>query len=249
MSDVALATSMSRAGLERRARGRLHVQRFPGAGRHAPADQLAPFLHGARNGIALGPAEPLRALRVAGAQLLAGERLALVLVALRVIGEAERDRVDRQFVGELVHRRLDREHAECRPGRAHVGWRVEIGLDELVVERRVFRAVEQSGPVDHVFLVILELRRVADRLVVDRGQCAVRVGAEGDRLDRVRTIAEGEHLLSGQRHAHGAFQFDRGHARRGTPDIAGASPSRTRLRHRAKSPARCRAFSPNTLVR
>ena len=66
-------------------------------------------------GLALRPAEPRRTLRVAGAQLLAGERLALVLVGLGVVPEPQLERVDAGAVGELVHGRLEPEHAR--------GWR------------------------------------------------------------------------------------------------------------------------------
>ena len=61
-------------GMQHRAGAREHLHRIPCAGGHAPADQFAAFPHGARRRRALRPAEALRALRVAGAQLLGGDR-------------------------------------------------------------------------------------------------------------------------------------------------------------------------------
>ena len=52
-----------------------HLQRFPDAGRHAPADQLGAIAHRARLGAAPVPAESFRALAVALAQVLAAVRL------------------------------------------------------------------------------------------------------------------------------------------------------------------------------
>ena len=80
-----------------------HLQGFPDARRHAPADQIAAVAHRARLGIALGPAERLRALTVALAQRLAAVRLVLVLVAVRIAAQAKLERVELERDREFVH--------------------------------------------------------------------------------------------------------------------------------------------------
>ena len=91
-----------------------HLQRFPDAGRHAPADQIAAVAHRARLGIALVPAERLRALAVAFAQRLAAERLVLVLVAVRVAPQAKLERIELERDRKLVHRGFERITARWR---------------------------------------------------------------------------------------------------------------------------------------
>ncbi len=71
-----------------------HLQRLPDARRHAPADQIAALAHRTRFGIALAPAERLRALAVALAQRLAAVGLVFVLVAVRIAAQAKLDRIE-----------------------------------------------------------------------------------------------------------------------------------------------------------
>ena len=58
---------------------------------------------------------------------------------------------------------------------------------------------------------VFEARGLANRSVRDPQQAPVGCRAQLQSLQRARPIAEGEHLLTGQRHAHRALQFERGH--------------------------------------
>ena len=112
--------------------GGRHLQRFPDARRHAPADQLAAVAHRARLGLALVPAERLRALAVAFAQLLAGVGKVLVLVAVRVASQPQLQRIELERDGKLVHRAFERVDAGRRARRAHVGGRGNVEPRQLV---------------------------------------------------------------------------------------------------------------------
>ncbi len=174
MSAEAVATS-SRPSPVRVARAEVFMHHgLPHAGRHAPADELAPVRHGARARVALRPAEALGALQVAVAQRLGGQLLVRVLVAVGdVVAQAQLDRVDAGRVGQLVHRGFERVEPQHRARRPHVGGRVGVELGELVGEARVGAVVEQARPVDRVLLVVLEGRGLLHGVVHDRGQLAV----------------------------------------------------------------------------
>ena len=105
-----------------------HLQRLPDARRHAPADQIAAVAHRARLGVALVPAERLRALAVAFAQRLAAVRLVLVLIAVRIAPQAKLERVELERDRELVHRGFERKERGGGAGRAHVARGREIEL-------------------------------------------------------------------------------------------------------------------------
>ena len=90
------------------AHGDRHLQRFPDAGRHAPADQVAAVAHRARLRIALVPAERLRALAVAFAQCLAAVGPITVLVAIRIAAQAKLERIELERDRKLVHRAFER---------------------------------------------------------------------------------------------------------------------------------------------
>ena len=113
-----------------------HLQCFPHAGRHAPADQLAAVAHRARLGIALVPAERLGALAVAFAQRLAAVRPIVVLIALRITPQAKLERIELERDRKLVHRGFERKDGGGGAWRAHVAWGRKIEPRELV---RVFR--------------------------------------------------------------------------------------------------------------
>src|SRR6185437_13353217 len=98
-------------GGEHGARGSRHLHRVPDARRHAPADELAVLAHGARLRHTPRPAEALRALAIAFAQLLAAVRAIRALVALGIIDEAQLQRIDARGGGELIHRAFHRESA------------------------------------------------------------------------------------------------------------------------------------------
>src|SRR5260370_12276239 len=102
-------------GGERDAHRDRHLQRFPHAGRHAPADELAALAHRARLRAAPLPAESLRALPVALAQLLAAIGLVGVLIAVRIAAQAQLDRVALYPARKLVHRAVQRTRPGPRP--------------------------------------------------------------------------------------------------------------------------------------
>src|ERR1700738_4218444 len=101
-------------GRQHDADGGRHLQRFPDTRRHAPADQLGAIAHRTRRGIALVPAECLRALRIARAQLLAGVGNVLDLVAIRIAAQAQFHRIELERDGELVPRAFDAVNAGRR---------------------------------------------------------------------------------------------------------------------------------------
>ena len=109
----------------RHGRGRRVVHRV-GGGRHAPADQPAAVAHRARLGIAPAPAEALGGDPVAFPRRAARERQLLELVLLRLVAQAQLDRVDVQRHRELVHGGFEREVAAHLAGGAHIGRRVHV---------------------------------------------------------------------------------------------------------------------------
>ena len=122
-----------------------HLQRLPDARRHAPADQVAAVAHRARRGVALAPAERLRALAVAFLQLLAGVGQAVVLVAVRVAANAQFHRVELERDGEFVHRAFERIDAGGGTRRAHVAGRGDVEPRELVLVFGVGALVERAA--------------------------------------------------------------------------------------------------------
>ena len=203
-----------------------HLQGFPDAGRHAPADQLAAVAHRARLGVALGPAERLRALAVAFAQLLAAVGLVSCLVAIRIAPQAQLERIELERDGELVHRAFERIDAGAAPG-ARMSHGSEIEPRELVLELRVGALVEQARPAGLLPMEVLVLRGHGDRVVRDRVERSVGVGAERHALDHRGPVAELIHLLPGQHDPHRALAARAPPARPAPPGIAGAAPSRT----------------------
>src|SRR5262249_45596382 len=97
-----------------------HLQRFPDAGRHAPADQLGVVAHRARFGVASVPTESFRALAVAFAQALAAVRPVGVLVAIRITPQAKLERIKLEGDRESVPRVYARVGAGGGAGGRHV---------------------------------------------------------------------------------------------------------------------------------
>ena len=123
------------------------------------------------------------------------------------------ERVDVEFVGQLVHRAFERIHAPGGARRAHVDRRVQVEWHDCVTKPDVVTLVQHARPIDDIFAVLFELRRLGDRLVDDGFESAVGRGAERQFLPGLRTMAEGEHLLARQRDFHRAFQLARRHDR------------------------------------
>ena len=129
-------------GVQHRSRARQHLQRIPGAGGHAPADQFVALLHSARRGRTAGPAETLGALPIAGAQFLAGVGQVPGRVALGVVFQPQRQRVHAKGIRQFVHRHFQRMHTVRRTGRAHIKRAVLVERDQLVVQPHVVALVE-----------------------------------------------------------------------------------------------------------
>ena len=111
-------------------------------------------------------------------------------IALRVVSQAEFDRIDASGVGQLVHRRLDGEHAGERAGCAHVAGRRRVELGQSVGERDVLAAVQHARPVHQDLLIVLVMRGALHGVVLDGLERAVRPGAEVDLLQRLRPVIE-----------------------------------------------------------
>ena len=186
-------------------RGR-HLQRFPYACRHAPADQIAAVAHRARFGFALVPAERRRALPVAFAQLLAGIGKVRVLVAVGVALQPQLHRIDLERDREFVHRAFERIDARRSARRAHVGGGRNVQPRQPVHEFRIGAFVEQVCPAGIVAGEFLELRGHGDRLVRDGVERAAGIGAERKTFDGRRAIAEPIHLRAVQHDADRPLQ-------------------------------------------
>src|SRR5207253_10885571 len=107
-----------------------------GRRRPAPADQQLAVAHRARLGLALLPAELLRAHAVALLEVVARPRLVAGRVDRRVVDDAQLKGVDLQRVGQLVQRRLQGEGAGAFAGGAHRRRRGDVDVEQLV--RRLY---------------------------------------------------------------------------------------------------------------
>ena len=201
---------------------------FPDARRHAPADQIAAVAHRARLGVALVPAERLRALAVAFAQRLAAVRPVLVLIAVRIAPQAKLERVELERDRQLVHRGFERKERGGGARRAHVARGREIELGEPVRVFRIGRFVEQAGPAGLLPMEVLVLRGHGHRIVRDHVERSAGVRADRDALDHRRPVAQHVHLLDASaRHAPNAAARAPP-APPAPPETAGAGPSRSR---------------------
>jgi hypothetical protein len=126
--------------------GHRHLQRFPDTGRHPPADQIAAVAHRSRFRIALVPAECRRALAIAFAQLLAGVRQIMGLLAVGIAPQAQFQWIDFERNGKLIHRAFERKHAGRGSGRPHVGRRRQVKPGKLVDVFHIGGFVEQLRP-------------------------------------------------------------------------------------------------------
>ena len=89
------------------------------AGRDAGADQPAPLARACRGRVAAGPAEPLGARAQALHEVPAGPGQPRLGVGVGLVADPQLDRVDADGDRQLVHRRLQREHARGLPRRPH----------------------------------------------------------------------------------------------------------------------------------
>ena len=198
-----LAPSVARAR-------RLQHERFPYAGRNAPADEFLALLHRTGRAAALLPAEALRALAIGRHEGLAGVRLVLQRILVGVVPDAKLERIEIRRIGELVHRDLEQIHAGAGTGRAHVSRRRNVDRGDRVVELGVFARVRHASPVDNRLGMSVVARRRRRGAVDDGGKLAVAVRGERNELDAFRTVNMGEHLLARHRDSHGALEHGGG---------------------------------------
>ena len=135
---------------------------------HAPTDQFFVLAHRPRRVTALVPAKALASLSIAFAQSLAAEGSIFALVPLRVVCEAQSQRVGPEGVSQLVHCGFQRKHSRRRTRSAHVTWRNSVEFRQFVVEFDVVAAIEASREKQNRILGILELRGGGNGLMPDR---------------------------------------------------------------------------------
>ena len=179
-----------------------HLQRFPHTRRHAPADQVATVPHRAWLGVALVPAERLRALAVAFAQGLAAERPIIVLVAIRITPQTKLERIELECDREFVHRTFERIDAGRSAWTAHVARGRQVEPSQPVRVLRIGAFVEQAGPAGLLPEEVLVLRCHGDRVVRDRVKCSAGGCAQLDPLNHRGPVAKHIHLLPRQHDTH-----------------------------------------------
>ena len=216
---------------------RLAPARRIGGGRDAGADQ--PPALGALPGavVATGPAEALGPGAQAGDQVAARPGHVPLGVAIGLVADPQLDGVDAQLGGELVHRRLEGEHARRLPRRAHDRRRRHVQAGQPVRRPPVRRGVEHPGRRRRLLGELADPRGVLDDLVADRREPPLGVRAEPEPLDGRRPVAdEGEHLRPGQLVDHGAGRPPSPPGRRSPGSGAGTPSTRTHRPRTARSP-------------
>ena len=167
---------------------------------HTLPDEVAAVAHRPRLRGALVPAEARRPFGQAFAQSARRERAAAVRIGVGVVAQAQFDRIDAGRVGQLVHGALEREMALRLHRCAQHDGRVAVHVDDLVARRdAAARTPQVAARHGGVFDVVVEHRRRVDAVVADAGQLAVTVGAERDRLNGRRLVADHRvHLRAGK---------------------------------------------------
>ena len=84
------------------------------------------------------------------------ERNAQRLVDLRLVEDAELDRVDLELIGQLVHRRLGRVEPGHRAGAAHGGRRADVAPGAAKGHAEVGHAVLERRRLAAVLVVVIE---------------------------------------------------------------------------------------------
>ena len=128
----------------------------PRASGHSPAERQAVALHRADLGRALRPAELLRAEFKALEQMTRRERNAQPLVDLRLVENAELDRIDLELIGQFVHRRLGRVEPGHGAGAAHVRRCADVALGASERHAQVGHAVLERRRLAAVFVMGIE---------------------------------------------------------------------------------------------
>ncbi len=164
-----------------------------------PTSQLA-VAHLAGLRIALVPAEALGAVGHALDQLAGRVRLAGLWMGVRLVADAQLDRIEPQLFGELVHGALEAHHARRLARRAHGAGDGDVDPLQEVAGQPVRRGIERAREVGGALDERRVLGAVGGRLQSECRQPAVAVGAQAHALNRRRPMDRGvEHLLAGER--------------------------------------------------
>ena len=156
------------------------------------------------------PAEAPRAFLHAGDELARRVGDVLLRIALRLVAPAQLDRVDPQFVRQLVDRAFEHQHARRLARRAAGVGRRQIERHRAVPRQAVPAGIERAAAGGGRFAELLARRAVRPGLVRERAQPAVAAGAEPHPLDGVAAVrGEVEHLLARQRRLHRPTQLAR----------------------------------------
>ena len=139
--------SPPRAGRPHEARAcrRLHEERLPHRRSPCPSRRArCPSRIERGAGVRLLPAEPLRTLGVGLAQRLGRERLVVHRVLVRIVPQAQLERIDVRGVGNSSMAISNSVHAGGRARRPHVARRGHVERRERVVQLGVLAGVEQA---------------------------------------------------------------------------------------------------------
>ena len=112
-----------------------------------------------------------------------------------MIDQAQLQRIHLQRHRQLVHRRLDGEHAGVLARRAHVRGAGDVQLDDFVHRADVRRRVDGARRAREALVVLAHFVRLADPLVNECDEAAVGGRAEGHALLGLGTVAVGEEEL------------------------------------------------------
>src|SRR5206468_5715072 len=98
-------------------------------GGDAEPDEPAPVADARRLGDALLPAEAGGAFAQSFGEMARGERLLQFRLDLRVVAQAQLDRIESQRLRQLVHRTFERQQPDRVARRAHRirAWQIELG--------------------------------------------------------------------------------------------------------------------------
>ena len=144
--------------------------------------------------------------RVAFAQRFTAERPIVVLIALRITPQTQFERIELERDRKLVHRGFERKHRGWGTWRAHVACGRKIEPCELVLVFCIGAFVEQARPPGLLPEVFLVLRGHGDRVMHDRVESSVGVGAELNPLNHRGSVAQYVHLRPRQHDTHRALQ-------------------------------------------
>ena len=136
------------------------------------------------------------------------EREVALRVDGRLIAQAQLDRVELQFFGQLVHRLFQRQHAHRLAGGARrIGHR-QVQLDRAVRGEPVRGGVQGARLHAGRLKIVVEAGAVRPGLVADGAELSVGAGCQSHTLHRVAAVRrEVKHLLPRQRSFHRAVEL------------------------------------------